>query len=91
MTSTASIMAFYPVTGIKDGIGSNGEIPLRREIDEWWSNGTRDPVIEKQKYLFTTALQILHDRPPVDKTTTQPSRLSYYQIAGTYTHNRAGR
>jgi tyrosinase len=63
----------YPITGIQAGIGPNGEVPVRMEVDDWWLS--KDIIHLNQQTLFFTALNKLYDASPFDK-------LSYFQIAG---------
>ncbi|KAH6723255.1 putative tyrosinase [Leptodontidium sp. MPI-SDFR-AT-0119] len=63
----------YPITGIKKGLGPAGEIPLRREIDEWWASKEKNDVY--QKSLFIYALNEFQQMSPDDQ-------LSYFAIAG---------
>ncbi|KAF2967938.1 hypothetical protein GQX73_g5626 [Xylaria multiplex] len=64
---------YYPITGIKDGWGANGEVPVRRDFDEW--STSKDPKDKTQFILFLLALKGLQAVDPA-------SRDSYFQIAG---------
>lgn len=80
----ASSYKYYPITGIRDGLGSNGQTPLRMDIDTWWLS--TDALHMNQKTLFIEALNRLEARDPIvrDPETQRwiPNRLSYFQIAG---------
>lgn len=64
---------YYPITGIKDGWGANGAVPVRRELTEWTES--KDPKDRSQLILFILALKRFQAVPP-------DSRDSYFQIAG---------
>ena len=66
--------SFYPINGIREGRGPNGEIPVRMEIDDWWLS--KEKIHLNQHTLAFTALNKMYLMSPHDK-------LSYYQIAGT--------
>ncbi|KAL2070465.1 hypothetical protein VTL71DRAFT_13491 [Oculimacula yallundae] len=63
----------YPITGIKKGLGPEGKVPLRREIDEWWASKEKNDVY--QRSLFIYALNEFQQMSPDDQ-------LSYFAIAG---------
>lgn len=65
--------SFYAITGIREGRGPNGEVPVRMEVDDWWAS--RDPIHLNQHTLALVAWSKMYDMSPNDK-------LSYYQIAG---------
>lgn len=65
--------SFYPINGIREGRGSNGEIPVRMEIDDWYLSKEKTHL--NQHTLAFTALNKMYQMSPHDK-------LSYYQIAG---------
>ena len=67
MTST------YAITGIEAGGGPNGQVPVRRDVDEWWLS--QDVVDVNQKSLMIQAMTIFQNMDVNDK-------LSYFQIAG---------
>lgn len=63
----------YPITGIKDGLGPGEQVPLRREIDDWWSSKDKNDV--NQRSLFIYALHEFMVMDPKDQ-------LSYFGVAG---------
>jgi tyrosinase len=67
----------YPIKGIQKGLGPSNdplrEVPLRREIDEWWESS--DPVDVNQRTLFILALDSFQKMDP-------ETMLSYFQVAG---------
>ena len=63
----------YQITGIRDGLGPNGRVPVRREITEW--QDSTDPTDDIQVQLFLLALQAFQAR-------NEHEKLSYFQIAG---------
>ena len=75
---------YYPIIGIRDGLGSDGQTPVRMDIDTWWLS--TKPLHMNQKTLFIEALNRLQARDPIvrDSETGEwvPNRLSYFQIAG---------
>ncbi|KAH8159805.1 hypothetical protein CIB48_g8448 [Xylaria polymorpha] len=64
---------YYPITGIKEGLGPNGKVPVRREIDDL--STSKDPTDKIQFILYLLALKGLQDVDPADRD-------SYFQIAG---------
>ncbi|KAI1177287.1 tyrosinase [Nemania sp. FL0916] len=64
---------YYPITGIKDGVGADGKIPVRRDFDEW--SLSEDPTDKTQFILYLLALKRLQAVDPADRD-------SYFQIAG---------
>ncbi|KAI0384323.1 tyrosinase [Hypomontagnella monticulosa] len=64
---------YYPITGIKDGWGANGQVPVRREIDEWTQS--TNPKDKIQVILYLLALKRFQGISP-------EKRDSYFQIAG---------
>lgn len=67
--------SFYAINGIREGRGPNGEVPVRMEIDDWYSS--QEKIHLNQHTLAFTALTKMYQMSPHDK-------LSYYQIAGTH-------
>lgn len=65
--------SYYPITGIREGRGPNGELPIRMEVDDWWLS--KEKIHINQHTLAFTALNKMYLMSPHDK-------LSYYQIAG---------
>ncbi len=64
----------YPIRGINDGFRpAQGQVPLRREIDELWAS--KDAVDVNQRSLFISAMKHFQEMHPAD-------RLSYFQICG---------
>ena len=63
----------YPITGISAGRGSAGQLPIRRDVDEWWLSNNPNDI--NQHSLMIQAMNIFED---MDVTT----KLSYFQIAG---------
>ena len=64
---------YYPIEGIKQGLGPDGQVPLRRDVNEW--SESKDPVDQMQVILFLLALKRFQEISP-------NSRDSYFQIAG---------
>ncbi|KAI0855533.1 tyrosinase [Xylaria cubensis] len=64
---------YYPIVGIKDGWGSSGRVPIRRDFDEW--SKSEDPTDKTQFILYLLALKRLQAVDPA-------KRDSYFQIAG---------
>ncbi|KAI0877194.1 tyrosinase [Hypoxylon argillaceum] len=64
---------YYPITGIKDGWGPNGQVPTRRDFDEW--STSKDPTDKTQFILYLLALKSLQAVDPANRD-------SYFQIAG---------
>ncbi|CZS88976.1 uncharacterized protein RAG0_00474 [Rhynchosporium agropyri] len=62
----------YPITGIKKGLGPGAQVPLRREVDEWWASKEKNDVY--QRSLFIYALNEFQQMSPDDQ-------LSYFAIA----------
>lgn len=75
VATAMSTEKFYVIKGIKEGHGPSGEIPLRREVDEWYE----DPKNKDQVNLFFLALQEFQSIPVTERD-------SYYQIAGKYSN-----
>lgn len=69
-------MKTYAITGIREALGPGPQVPLRREIDEWWFSKNENDL--NQRSLFIYALQKFMSMLPDD-----PSGLSYFSIAGT--------
>jgi tyrosinase len=71
-------MSHYAITGIQEGLRSKDDplrqVPLRREIDEWWAS--TDPVSLNQQSLFIYALNSFMQIDPTELK-------SYFQVAGT--------
>lgn len=63
----------YPITGITAGLGPGAQVPLRREIDEWYAS--TNPNDQLQVSLFIIALLSFQELDPQDT-------LSYFQVAG---------
>lgn len=66
-----STQKFYVIKGIQEGRGPTGEIPLRRDADEWY----QDAKSKDQVNLFFLAMEHFQAMSP-------EHRDSYYQIAG---------
>ncbi|KAI1819881.1 tyrosinase [Xylaria intraflava] len=64
---------YYPITGIKEGRDAHGQVPVRRDFDEW--STSEDPKDRTQVILYLLALQNLQAVAP-------EKRESYFQIAG---------
>ncbi|KAI0451980.1 tyrosinase [Xylaria acuta] len=64
---------YYPITGIKDGWGPGGKVPVRRDFDEW--STSKDPTDKTQFILYLLALKRLQAVDPANRD-------SYFQIAG---------
>ncbi|KAL2373098.1 hypothetical protein RJZ57_002435 [Blastomyces gilchristii] len=64
---------YYPIQGIKVGLGPDNQVPIRREFNEWSTSQKRRDQI--QVALFLLALSDFQAIPP-------DSRDSYFQIAG---------
>jgi tyrosinase len=65
----------YAIKGIQAGRGPNGELSLRREIDEWWFSPKSNDL--HQRSLFIYALNNFQKRG-LDKN----DDLSYLNLAG---------
>lgn len=66
---------YYPITGIKEGWGPDGRVPVRRDFNEWTeSTNPRDRI---QVILYLLALKRFQGISP-------EKRESYFQIAGNY-------
>ncbi len=63
----------YAITGIKAGLGPGEQVPLRREIDEWWFSKDKNDL--NQRSLFMYALRDFMKMDP-------KKQLSYFGIAG---------
>jgi tyrosinase len=63
----------YSITGIKAGVGPGGQVPVRREIDEWWFSKDKNDI--NQKSLFIYALHSFMSMNP-------DYQLSYFGVAG---------
>ena len=63
----------YPILGIKAGDGPGGEVPIRRDVDEWWLS--TEVVDVNQHSLLIQAMTIFQQMDVEEK-------LSYFQIAG---------
>ncbi|KAI1120171.1 tyrosinase [Nemania abortiva] len=64
---------YYPITGIKEGWGAGGKVPVRRDFDEWsTSNNETDKI---QFILYLLALKRFQAVDPANRD-------SYFQIAG---------
>jgi tyrosinase len=68
----------YKIEGIKKGLGPGEQVPLRREIDDWWFS--KDVNDLNQRSLFVYALHAFMNMPP---DPWNPKDLSYFSIAGT--------
>ena len=68
----------YGITGIKTGLGPGKQVPLRRELDEWYFSKDLNDL--NQRSLFIYALQKFMDITP---DPDNPNDLSYFSIAGT--------
>jgi tyrosinase len=64
---------YYAIKGIKDGIGPDGKVPVRRELTEWYESN--DPKDKIQIILYLLALKRFQAVAPEDRD-------SYFQIAG---------
>ncbi|KAL2846033.1 hypothetical protein BJX68DRAFT_268890 [Aspergillus pseudodeflectus] len=64
---------YYPIQGIKDGLSPDGQVPIRREINEWIES--KDQADRDQVVLFVLALDYFQQMDPKDRD-------SYFQIAG---------
>lgn len=67
----------YGITGIKAGLGPGDQVPLRREIDEWWFSKNENDL--NQRSLFILALQKFMNITPNPE---DPTDLSFFSIAG---------
>jgi tyrosinase len=63
----------YPITGIRAGLGPGAQVPVRREIDEWYAS--TDPNDQLQVSLFIMGLLNFQELDP-------QGTLSYFQVAG---------
>jgi hypothetical protein len=64
---------YYPIQGIKDGLSPGGQVPVRREINEWIDS--KNQTDRDQVVLFILALDYFQQMDPKDRD-------SYFQIAG---------
>ncbi|KAJ8126913.1 hypothetical protein O1611_g6723 [Lasiodiplodia mahajangana] len=64
---------YYAITGIKEGWGPGGRVPVRRDFDEW--SMSSDPTDKTQFILYLLALKRLQAVDPANRD-------SYFQIAG---------
>lgn len=64
----------YVISGIKAGVGPGDQVPVRREIDEWWFSKDKNDI--NQKSLFIYALHNFMSMNPDEQ-------LSYFGVAGT--------
>ncbi|KAF4626245.1 hypothetical protein G7Y89_g11919 [Cudoniella acicularis] len=67
------VYKYYPIKGIKEGLGPDAQVPIRRDINEWTVSD--DPTDKMQVTLFLLALSRFQAVSP-------NSRDSYFQIAG---------
>ena len=67
----------YPIRGIQAGLGPGDQVPVRREIDEWWFSPEKNDL--RQRSLFLSALTEFMQRTPDLK---DPTDTSYFSIAG---------
>ena len=65
----------YAITGIKEGLGPGEQVPVRREIDEWWFSKNENDL--NQRSLFLYALEELMALDP-----EKENLKSYFAIAG---------
>ena len=64
----------YALKGIQAGLGPGEQVPLRREVDEWWFSKNENDL--NQRSLFMYALREFQNMDPKEQ-------LSYFGIAGT--------
>ena len=68
-----------PITGIGNkGIGPKGELPLRRDIDDWWFSQTENDALQRSLYIY--AMHAFQQRGLDNPKVSDP--LSYVSIAG---------
>lgn len=67
----------YPITGIKAGLGPGEQVPLRREIDEWWFSKNENDLNQRSLFIYA-----LHNFMNIDPD----EQLSYFSIAGKAPH-----
>jgi tyrosinase len=63
----------YPITGIKEGLGPGEQVPLRREIDEWWASKEKNDVYQRSLFVYA-----LHEFMNMDSE----DQFSYFGVAG---------
>lgn len=63
----------YPITGIRKSLGPGEQVPLRREIDEWWDSKDKNDLFQKSLYIY--ALNEFKKMDPKDQ-------MSFFAIAG---------
>lgn len=68
---------YYPIIGIKEGWGSNGQVPIRRDFDEWSQSTDAKDKIQVLLYLLTLKRF---------QAVSPEKGYSYFQIAGEYCH-----
>ena len=65
----------YAIRGVPVPPGPPGTVPIRLDVDEWYTS--KDPVHELQVTLFLLALAKFEEMSSEDK-------LSYFQVAGKF-------
>ncbi|RDL34449.1 Uncharacterized protein BP5553_07577 [Venustampulla echinocandica] len=63
----------FAITGIKKGLGPGEQVPLRREIDEWWDSKDKNDLFQKSLYIYA-----LHEFKKMDPK----DQKSYFAVAG---------
>ena len=71
--------SYYAFKGITENLKPGDQIPVRKEVDEWYKSD--DPEDRMQVYVFLMGLDRFLSQPPT-LYDGQPARLSYFQIAG---------
>jgi tyrosinase len=66
-------MGTYAITGIQKCLGPGEQVPIRRELDEWWF--AKDKNTLYQKSLWVYAMNEFKAMDPHERD-------SYFQIAG---------
>ena len=69
----------YPIEGIKEGLGPGEQVPVRREIDEWWFSPDANDLNQRSLFIYA-----LHQFMSMIPKPEDPKDLSYYSIAGTF-------
>ena len=67
----------YGITGIKQGLGPGEQVPIRREIDEWWFSKDENDLNQRSLFIYA-----LHDFMSMEVEPKKGINLSYFGIAG---------
>ena len=67
----------YGITGIHEGLGPGDQVPIRREIDEWWFSKNENDLNQRSLFIYA-----LIDFMSMDPDPAKGLNLSYFGIAG---------